>query len=78
MRWYFHGQYYGDDIYAGGLLLIENDYPSTPPTGKLLVYAASDGLHYIDDEGTDTGPLGIGSGGGTADFDDWFAWRGLF
>lgn len=57
----------GDTISSGasftGLTLDEEAAPATPATGKVVVYAKTDGLVYSkDDAGTET-PLGAGSVG---------------
>jgi len=73
MRWMYQAGYY--DTY--GSVFSVRSQPTNPPAGQGILYAAADGLHYLESDGTDTGPLGIG-GSGSGDFDDWFAWRGLF
>lgn len=40
--------------------------PSTPSAGLVRAYFKSDGLYYVDDAGTEVGPLSTGGGGGAA------------
>lgn len=42
--------------------------PANPSSGKWKLYFKSDGLYYLDDAGTETGPLGGGGGGTYGDF----------
>lgn len=39
--------------------------PTTPATSDWKLYFKSDGLYVVDDAGTETGPLGTGTGSGT-------------
>jgi hypothetical protein len=52
------------DNAANAQLFTEISTPSNPATGDWKVYAKTDGLYYLEDDGTETGPLGTSSGGG--------------
>jgi len=41
----------------------EASAPSTPASGKWVIYPKSDGLYIKDDAGVETGPFGTGGGG---------------
>lgn len=41
--------------------------PSNPPTGYWQLYAKSDGLYYLEDDGTEVGPLAAAGGGAPTD-----------
>lgn len=54
-----------DDIEIPSLLLAEQgSNPSTPASGYGRLFVKSDGVYFIDDAGSVTGPLGGGGGGG--------------
>ena len=47
------------------IILTEQTTPTTPATGKWAIYCKTDGLYYLDDTGTETGPLDVAGSGGT-------------
>lgn len=49
------------------IILTEQTTPTTPATGKWVLYCKTDGLYYLDDTGTETGPLDVGGAGGALD-----------
>lgn len=71
----------GGDLLADGTVPMTADFdnadnaqvfteittPSNPATGDWKVYAKADGLYYLEDDGTETGPMGTGGGGGGVD-----------
>jgi hypothetical protein len=57
----------------GVVELDERATPSTPDTGRWKFYFKSDGLYILQDDGTETGPLGTGGGGGVT-FDEFKVW----
>lgn len=50
-----------EDVFTYELLLEERTAPATPAAGDLSVYAKATGLYYMDDAGTEVGPLGAGT-----------------
>lgn len=42
----------------------EGSAPSTPDTGEWVVYAKTDGLYYMEDDGTEVGPLAASTSSG--------------
>lgn len=49
---------------TGYIQFVEGSAPSTPASTKWRVYFKTDGLYYIDDAGTEVGPLAAAPGGG--------------
>jgi hypothetical protein len=49
---------------TGYIQFAEGSAPSTPASTKWRVYFKTDGLYYIDDAGTEVGPLAAAAGGG--------------
>lgn len=52
-----------NEIDITSLTFQEGSAPTTPASTKWKIYTKTDGLYYIDDAGTETGPLGSGGGG---------------
>lgn len=54
-----------NEIDITSLTFQEGSAPTTPASTKWKIYTKTDGLYVIDDAGTETGPLGGGSSGGS-------------
>lgn len=54
-----------DNEFPSVLFDEQGSAPTTPSTGFWRLYTKSDGLYIVDDAGTETGPLGTGSGSPT-------------
>jgi hypothetical protein len=50
---------------TGFIQFAEGSAPTTPASTKWRVYFKTDGLYYIDDAGTEIGPLAAAPGGGS-------------
>lgn len=55
-----------NEIDITSLTFQEGSAPTTPASTKWKIYTKTDGLYYIDDAGSETGPLGTGGAAGTA------------
>lgn len=51
-----------NEIDITSLTFQEGSAPATPASTKWKIYTKTDGLYYIDDAGSETGPLGAGGG----------------
>lgn len=52
------------------IVLTEQTTPTTPSSGKWVLYFKTDGLYYLDDLGNEIGPLDVGGGGTLANLSD--------
>jgi len=52
-----------DNPFPSVLVAEQGSAPATPASGYGRIYCKSDGLYFIDDDGVETGPLGVGGGG---------------
>lgn len=55
------------------LLVEQGSAPAAPASGQGRLYLKADGVYFVDDAGTETGPFGVAGGGSGDPEDGWLA-----